>query len=392
MKAISMMDRRSNAVPTGFRLSRQSITVSKTPIGPLRCANGDVLWIRPPKYSDGPSWRDTCRRESDRLAHVLGDVDEGWEASTSLVAWAERLRNQRTASRQGLAISTVVAFGDGQIAGEVSFAVDPRTSVVEASIWLSETLPNDARAWVVAMCLIRVCSLPDPIAGIVAPVAISNPGPGPLFTAIGFERTGRCRQLRRYDGAWTDHDIWWLDSRQSILGRVGQLLAALPGASTSQDLVRADRGTGITLPMMIAASRARYRSIKRWRPAFQVSQRIHLVNGSVQVNLPLDHLEQARVDHRHIGLVHLRFDGGSSTLEAWSHLDHRHDAEVFLKSLVMEARQIGARRVAWSVRPGSPEHCAAIEAGLISEGRVASPVWDTRDLLEVYAVIVSADV
>lgn len=213
-----------------FRLDRESVDVASRVIGPVRV--GDRLaTLRPPRISDGPAWRATCLREEARLKDSFGAPGVPWSTSVSLVSWADRVMQQRASAKAGLLVPYVVTYDNGAVAGEISFAIDPRTATAEVSLWITKETPKALRTWLIGMSMLRIFSLPQPIERVVAPVAVGNPGPTQVFTLLGFTKQATARELRAYGGAVVDHDIWWLDRSDDLIGDFGRVLATSGGTA-----------------------------------------------------------------------------------------------------------------------------------------------------------------
>lgn len=98
----------------------------------------------------------------------------------------------------------------------------------------------------------------------------------------------------------------------------------------------------------------------------------HRVGGAL-VTLPSGRPAPVTVDGRHVGTADVRHDYGSSTLEVWTRLDDAADATLVASALTDLVREVGAHRLAWSLRHGSVEQQAATAAGLVREGAVTPP-------------------
>lgn len=384
-----LLERRPVYRRADARLSSHSIKVQGEPIGPVR--RGDaLLWLRPPRVLDGPAWRDTCLREEDRLAHVLRSPDRSWAESLSTAAWVERVQAQRAATRAGLLIPYVAVLDDGRVVGEISFAIDPRTGVAEASLWVSRDVPRGARAWLIGMSIMRVLSLPDPIARIIAPVACSNPGPAALFAQLGFTRAVHSEQLRWYDDRWADHNVWWLDTGPDVLTHLGRVLTA----RTPPDILGGERtisGPARRRDAWRAAAlawlRVRLRAARRWRPPSS-----HLASATHgEVSFPLGRVGSLKIAGRPMGLIDVRHDPGTSTLEIWTRIDEDAVADRVAPALLRHARAVGARRISWSLKPDSPDQAAAKVAGFRPEGMATAPVWVEPGQHEMWARLLGDD-
>lgn len=90
---------------------------------------------------------------------------------------------------------------------------------------------------------------------------------------------------------------------------------------------------------------------------------------------------------RPAGVVDIRHDQGSSTLEVWTELDGPDAARQVAAHLRDAARECGAHRIAWSLRPGSVEHAAAVAAGLVREGAVTPPLRRAGTPHELWAAV-----
>lgn len=114
-----------------------------------------------------------------------------------------------------------------------------------------------------------------------------------------------------------------------------------------------------------------------------------IVDGT-SVRVPLGHAADITVDGDPVGRGDVRHDHGSSTLEIWTDLRAAGAAPVVLAALTRLAAEQGARRLAWSLRPGSAEQVAAAAAGLTREGAATPPVGMDHVPHEVWAVVLTA--
>ncbi|MBP2391681.1 GNAT family N-acetyltransferase [Aeromicrobium fastidiosum] len=332
-----------------------------------RFGNHDLV-LRPPQLLDGPGWRHTCLREADRLKPSIGAADVDWEKSVSLTSWADKVTAQRAAARAGRLVPLVLANGGGDVLGEISFAVDPRTGVAELSIWLSANTSAPARAWAWRTALTRVVGLPAAVRGVVAPVAVTNTGPGRMLTELGFTRRATTRQLRPYDGVPTDHDIWWLP-RTTPAEAAPDLARQVTGRSWATTL----RSCAL---MMLPCARVAVRRGRRVlrRSTTPSAQLPHAHDHGVR--LPHDGFGTVTMDDGSpAGVADIRHDHGTSTLEVWTDLKNLDGAQRVAQTLLDVADTTGARRLAWSVRPGSVEQVAAAAVGFAPEGQTSPPVW-----------------
>lgn len=108
------------------------------------------------------------------------------------------------------------------------------------------------------------------------------------------------------------------------------------------------------------------------------------------VRVPVGHTADVTVDGDPVGRGDVRHDHGSSTLEIWTDLRAADAAPVVLAALTRLAAEQGARRLAWSLRPGSAEQDAAAAAGLTREGAATPPVGMDHVPHEVWAVVLTA--
>lgn len=335
-----------------------------------RFGNHDLV-LRPPQLLDGPSWRHTCLREADRLQPSIGSADVDWDASVSLTSWADKVAAQRAAARAGRLVPLVLVNGGGDVLGEISFAIDPRTGVAELSIWLSANTSAPARAWAWRTALTHVVGLPATIHGVVAPVAVTNLAPGRMLTELGFTRRATARQLRPYDDVPTDHDIWWFPRTTWV--------ETAPSPPTRVDgRARAATLCAFAL-MMLPCARVAVRRGRRVlrRPTPPSAQPPHAHEHGVR--LPHDGFGTVTTEGSPAGVADIRHDHGSSTLEVWTDLKDLDTAHRVAQTLLDVADTTGARRLAWSVRPGSVEQAAATAIGLALEGYTSPPVW-ARDV------------
>ncbi|MGJ9423786.1 GNAT family N-acetyltransferase [Aeromicrobium sp. CF3.5] len=185
-----------------FRLDRLSRRTAATPIGPVRIGD-DLIFLRQARWSDGPAWVATRRRDGQRMRNVFGE--------TSLTTWVEHLVEQRRAVRAGLRVPLLATHVDGRVLGEVNFHLDPTTGSAEISFWFARGTSRDVTAWVTASSLLRLYQLPARVPRVMAPIAANNPGPRRLLAHWGFTERAVSRELRPYDGVPVDHDIWWLE-------------------------------------------------------------------------------------------------------------------------------------------------------------------------------------
>jgi hypothetical protein len=189
--------------------------VALATIGPRRVEGVDVV-LRPPRLSDGPSWRRARLVDEDRLRPSIGHGDESWDRQSSLTAWVERLHDLRSAARHGRTVPFVLATTTGDVLGETGFAIDARSGLAELSIWTARSVPHAATTWALAEGVLSVLAEPWSVPWVVAPVAATNPGPSCLLTRGGFEPSGTARQLRPYDGAPADHVVWRVENTPAV--------------------------------------------------------------------------------------------------------------------------------------------------------------------------------
>lgn len=354
-----------------FRLNRASIEVARSAIGPIRIGD-DLVVMRPPRLSDGPAWREACERD----AHLLRDsfVTPGltWEQSISLTAWADRVAQQRSAVDAGSLVAYVVAYDDGRVAGEISFAIDARTAAAEVSLWVARDTPKQVRTWMIGMALLRIFSLPRPVRRVVAPVAVMNPGPVRLFELLGFSKEATARELRLYGDEIVDHDIWWLNPGDELLTRFGRVLASFdPSAARPAKDVTARRLLPDRIRMLVPVAKVFVRNARPRRIAV-AHRSTRTVAGHV-LDLPTGHTGAVAIDGRTVGAMDVRHDGGTSTLEVWTDLTDPSSVELVAAALHDVAVDAGAHRLAWSLQPGSAEHAAVVAAGFTREGATTEP-------------------
>ena len=113
------------------------------------------------------------------------------------------------------------------------------------------------------------------------------------------------------------------------------------------------------------------RNVARRRPASLVWTTA--VDGT-HVQVPVGHTGAVAVAGDVVGRGDVRHDHGSSTLEVWTALHAGGAAATVLDALTRLARETGARRLAWSLQPGSAEQVAAAAAGMTREGAATPPV------------------
>ncbi len=189
--------------------------VALATIGPQRIGGVDVV-LRPPRISDGPSWRRTRLLDEARLRPSIGHGDESWDAQSSLTAWVERVRHLRAGARDGSTVPFVLATTAGDVLGEIAFTIDARSGLAELSIWTARSVPHDATTWALARGVLNVLEGLRGVPWVVAPVSVTNPGPSGLLARGGFEPSGTAQQLRPYDGVPTDHVIWRLENTSAV--------------------------------------------------------------------------------------------------------------------------------------------------------------------------------
>lgn len=361
--------------PQDFRLDRSSTHAAAT----HRSARlgDDVVVLRPPHLLDGPAWRQTCLHDADRLKASFGSPDDDWDEAVSLTAWADKVTTQRAAARAGRLIPLILANGSGDVLGEISFAIDPRTGVAELSIWLSSTAPAAARVWAWRTSVDFVLALPNAVRGVVAPVAVTNPGPVRTLTQLGFICRATARQLRPFDDIRTDHDIWWLPRTSHDETRSASLPLQLsrPRAATLRSWVL------MTLPIARVGARRARQLLRRGMTPSRLSYDAPI--GRVRV--PDGGYGTVTIDGAVTGVADVRHDHGSSTLEVWTSLNDLSAATDVARELLNLADTKGARRLAWSVLPGSVEQVTATSIGLVLEGQTSPPVWATVTPHEVWA-------
>ena len=193
-----------------FRLDAISIEAARHPIGPVR-VGGRLVSLRPPRWSDGPSWCATRRVDEQRFRAALGSTDKSWKDSSSLVAWIEHLSDLRSRARRGLAVPFTAVGAGGDVIGEVNYYIDSATASGEISLWMQRGTPREVVQWITASTLFRVVALPSRVRRLTAPIARGNPGPRRLLAHYGFAPAAVARELREFGGEVVDHDIWWLD-------------------------------------------------------------------------------------------------------------------------------------------------------------------------------------
>ncbi len=181
------------------RLSRQSAAL---PIGPVRIGD-DLVLLRQARWSDGPAWVRTRTQDGERMRTVFGD--------SSLTTWVEHYMEQRRAVRAGLRVPFLATHVDGRVIGEVNFHLDPTTGSAEISLWFARGTSREITEWIAASSLFRLYQLPARVPRVMAPIASANPGPRRLLAHWGFTQRAVSRELRPYDGAPVDHDVWWLE-------------------------------------------------------------------------------------------------------------------------------------------------------------------------------------
>lgn len=182
--------------------------------------------LRRLRLSDGPAWQRARRAAEQRLAGSFDQAGLSFSRSTSLTAFADTWWSNRHEVRAGRYVPFVAIRDHGDVVGELAFVIDPRTGVAEASLWADQSLSPGATTWIAAAGLLRMLALPQGVVGILAPVAVDNPGPARLLQQFGFEHRGLARQLRRHHGQVVDHDVWWLEPDERHLARLGAMVAA----------------------------------------------------------------------------------------------------------------------------------------------------------------------
>ena len=191
-------------------------------MGPTRIGT-QVVSVRPPRWTDGPSWCATQRQDEERFSPALGSHDRSWAESTSMTAWVEHLTHLRAQARQGLAAPFIAVIEGEGVVGEVNYFIDPTTAAAEISLWMRRGLPTDVVQMITAGTLARMLALPAGIRRIIAPIAVDNPHPRRLLADCGFTPAGHARELREFRGTVVDHDIWWLDRNPDQLAMLHRM-------------------------------------------------------------------------------------------------------------------------------------------------------------------------
>lgn len=168
--------------------------------------------MRRARLSDGPAWRRARLLNESRLRPAMSDGHDGWDRQSSLTAWADHLREQRAATRTGAMVPYLLATTDDEVLGECTFSFDERSGLAELSLWSIGAASHALARWATATGILQLFEDPDPVPWVVGPVAVTNRGPAGLLAVAGFESVGVARQLRVYDGAPTDHEMWRMEN------------------------------------------------------------------------------------------------------------------------------------------------------------------------------------
>lgn len=362
--------------PQDFQLDRSSIHAAATLTRSARFGD-HVVVLRPPHLLDGPAWRRTCLHDADRLKPSFGSPDVDWNESVTLTAWADKVTTQRAAARAGRLIPLVLTSNTGNVLGEISFAIDPRSGVAELSIWMSGTAPAAARAWAWRTSLDFVLALPGTVRGVVAPVAVTNVRPVRMLTELGFNRRATAKQLRPSDGIPTDHDVWWLP--RTAQDETDSVFPPLPSDRSPAAMLRSCAQMAVPIARLgVRRARQLLRSTltsANWSDGTPVSR----------VRLPDGGHGTVTIDGAAVGVADVRHDRGSSTLEVWTSLDDLSAAVDVAQKLLNLADTKGVRRLAWGVLPSSVEQAAPTSTGLVLEGQTSPPVWAAGTPHELWA-------
>jgi hypothetical protein len=196
----------------------------------VRVAGRDIL-LRPGRISDGPAWRTTRLRDEKRLRAAFGHPDRPWDEDCSLIAWTEHVMGQRRAIRAGELQAFLALTTDGQVLGEFSFLIEPRSGAAECSMWTTRALPSEVTRWISAESTLRVLEQPRHVPWVIAPVAAVNPAPGTLLRLAGYEPISTSRLLRPYAGVPTDHVIWRLENTPEIRRHLHEISRQCPDSA-----------------------------------------------------------------------------------------------------------------------------------------------------------------
>jgi hypothetical protein len=188
--------------------------------------SGVDLVLRPARLGDGPAWRRARLDDEQRLRPTLGDPGRSWDQDSSLTAWAEHVLRQRRAVRAGTLTAHLALTGRGEVLGELSFLLEARSGAGECSLWTTRSMPSAATLWAAATTTLGVLDGPTHVPWMVAPVAVGNPAPSRLLTALGYEPAGTSRQLRRYAGRPTDHVVWRLENSAGVRHDLREIVTA----------------------------------------------------------------------------------------------------------------------------------------------------------------------
>lgn len=282
-----------------------------------------TVMLRKPRLSDGPSWRETNLRYERRLAPAFAHQEMSWPEAHSPYMWVHTWRQALADTARGWVSYLLVHLDSGQerVAGHLVMAGrHPRTGGTEVSTWTAG-VPHSVTMWAQTALIIAGFEADPHVPHAVAPLAVQNVAVHRLAQAVGWSRLQTCRRLRIFDGAPSDHEIWFqANSAENLAALRGKRDALSNGAP---ERVRAGR-PAIPWSQLLACGHYELRNrLRRATPN---------ANSTVSVD----------ISGRPAGVIEISVDPGSSTTEliVRAHADAPEDA--FTPDLVKLAARVRA--------------------------------------------------
>lgn len=186
----------------------------------VTAADGTEYRVRSARIGDFASWRAVRMANERRLAPAFGSAGRTWAEENTATSWVEWITALLRARRRREALPMVISEHrpgrDARIVGEIGVCgIDPTTRSGELYAWAAE-VPPAVVPWAVAQLIAAAFAPPYRMDRVVAPIACGNPGPRQALEALGFTHRARRHELRDYDGAPTDHDIWAMENTTAV--------------------------------------------------------------------------------------------------------------------------------------------------------------------------------
>ncbi|MFA4081761.1 GNAT family N-acetyltransferase [Mycobacteroides salmoniphilum] len=196
--------------------------------------DGVTVMLRPPRLSDGPSWRATALTFTERLSPAFNREDMDWESAHSPVIWVDTWRSARADARAGGVSYLLVRIDEGaeRVVGHFSMTgTDPRTGGAEISTWAVD-VPSAVSTWAQLTTVLSAFEENPAIPHALAPTATSNVRANRFSHSMGWTQLQTRRALRTYDGRVSDHHMWILANTAEYRDSARHRLTEIPIART----------------------------------------------------------------------------------------------------------------------------------------------------------------